>query len=183
MDCDDFAFVGAEDRLNALSVHAAARLKVKVAMVGLEHCELLRGLNWGIRLAPEGLVYESDHRHADRLIEELELMSQNVGVTPPLHVSRETQAEHEESTKIQSSSAAQDVACTIGSVIVGATGAAKSSLSAASSAGDACACTMGDSEQMRQQEKTEGVFTRRIVEQRWARKKRNDTTSWYGAAY
>lgn len=57
----------------------AAKCKVKAAMAGWDRHEPLRVLNQGIIWAPEGIIYESDHRHMGR---------KSVVVTPALRESR-----------------------------------------------------------------------------------------------
>lgn len=57
----------------ALPEFTATRFKVKVARIGPSHRGPLGVLSRSIRSRPDSIVYESDHRQAHRLVEELEL--------------------------------------------------------------------------------------------------------------
>lgn len=57
---------GMENRFTAISKHMAMRFTVKVTIAGPGHAEPLRVLKRSIRWTPEGVVCESDHRHACR---------------------------------------------------------------------------------------------------------------------
>lgn len=59
-----------------------SKFKIEVAMTGPDASEVLRGLTRIITWTTEGVIYESDHRHADRLVEELGLKKGQVVVTP-----------------------------------------------------------------------------------------------------
>lgn len=70
---DDFVFVGGNECLQQIAEHMRRKYKIKVAVTSEKEPNELRVLNRSIKWAKEGIRYESDHRHADKLVEELEL--------------------------------------------------------------------------------------------------------------
>lgn len=59
-------------------------------------------LNRSIKWTKEGLVYESDHRHAERLIEELQWSKGQVVITPARRESRKARKKDAEQHDPQS---------------------------------------------------------------------------------
>lgn len=64
MCSNHFVFVGWN-----ISAHTATRFETNAEAAGPGHCEPRRVLSRSMRRTPEGVVYESGHRHADRLNE------------------------------------------------------------------------------------------------------------------
>lgn len=88
MHMDDFVFAGYREYFDKIADHMRGKFKVKVAMAGLGDREPLRMLNRSSKWTEEGLVYESDHQHVERLIEELQLCKGQVVITPAICESR-----------------------------------------------------------------------------------------------
>lgn len=84
----DFVFIGKREHLERIARHTAGEFKAKVAVAGPQDAGAMRVQKRSIRWASDGFVYECDHRHADRLAEELELTKSQVVVTPSIRESR-----------------------------------------------------------------------------------------------
>lgn len=90
--CDGFVFVGEHEFLEVIAEHMADKPKVKVARTG----HGAPGLRRSIRLTKHRVIYLSDHRHAHRLIEELQLGRQQIVVTSASRESRMARNKEEE---------------------------------------------------------------------------------------
>lgn len=93
---NDFVFVGAIQRLKLTAEHIAKMCKVKV---GSGDQAALRVLHRSKEWARKGIVYASDHPHADRLIELLQFTKGHVTVTPALRESRKARRKQGETRK------------------------------------------------------------------------------------
>lgn len=85
---DDFVFVGRKEYPAEIADYMAGQYKIKTAFTGPGGHNLLRVLSRSIMWADEGVIYESDHRHADRLIEELGLTPKQTVITAAIRESR-----------------------------------------------------------------------------------------------
>lgn len=79
--------------------HMTQKLNIDVATAGPEDQAVLRVLRRSKQWAGEGIVYDSDHSHADRLMEELQLTEERAVVTLALRESRKAQHKEDETTK------------------------------------------------------------------------------------
>lgn len=86
-------FVGVKKHLEGIEQHMRNKFKVKVAVMGPDDGEVLRVLNGSIKWTAEGVLYERARRHADRLVEELELKKRRSMVTPSVRDSPEGEEE------------------------------------------------------------------------------------------
>lgn len=66
----DFVFVGDKSHLERIAKHRAEHFDIKLAMTGQDEPGELHLLNRSTKWTAPGIEHESDHRHADRLIEE-----------------------------------------------------------------------------------------------------------------
>lgn len=64
------------------------KFKVKVVVTGPDDDGVVRVLNRTVKQATEGVLYESDHRHADRVTQELEMKKGQSVATPSVRGSR-----------------------------------------------------------------------------------------------
>lgn len=75
-------FVGTDSFLMEIAKHMEEKLSIKVGIKGQGCQEALRILNRSVRWPPRGIEYEWDHRHAEKIIEELALRPRQKVVTP-----------------------------------------------------------------------------------------------------
>ena len=114
MHGDDFVFVGKDVHLKNIAGHMAQSFSIKVAVSGPRSMQTLRVLNRSITWSQEGIVYESDHRHADRLIEELNLDKKQVVATPVIRESRKAVKKEAESEGAVSPGTSKDSGASAG---------------------------------------------------------------------
>lgn len=77
----DFVFVGMRNSPDMICEHIKHEFKVKIAITGPENSEALIFLNRGIKWVWEGLVYESDHIHANLFIDEPQLSKEQAALS------------------------------------------------------------------------------------------------------
>lgn len=80
--CHDFVFVALKTRVKPKSVHMEEEVQSQGGQPGPEDGEVLRVLSRSIKWASDGMIYESDDRHADGIIVEPELAPNKSVVTP-----------------------------------------------------------------------------------------------------
>lgn len=71
MHGDVFVFVGQAVHLKSIAAHMAKNFTTKVAVTGPGSADTLRVLDCSIEWSHAGIIFQSDHRHADRLVGEL----------------------------------------------------------------------------------------------------------------
>lgn len=79
---------GGRAHLEHISKHRCAKFRIKVAMAGRHSPVDIRALNRSIKWTVQGKEYENDHRHTDRLMEEMELRPGQTVVSPAVCESR-----------------------------------------------------------------------------------------------
>lgn len=84
----DFVFVGYDRYWKNIAAHKVAEFKVKASTTGRSDRDDLRVLSRIIKWATDGIRYESDDHHAERLIVEAGLTPQHTVVTPAIRDSR-----------------------------------------------------------------------------------------------
>lgn len=83
----DFVFVGSDGHLALIGEHMGGAVKVRIAITGRSNRNQLRMLSRNIRWKQDGILYDSDRRHAGRLVDEVGLMPGRAVVTPQRWVS------------------------------------------------------------------------------------------------
>ena len=98
---DDYASVASLSELSWLRDRLEARFEMKTVMVGHSTAEKVEKegniLNRVIRATPDGWEYESDQRHVEAMIEDLELGEAKALATPGIDEAKNTEEEQADS--------------------------------------------------------------------------------------
>lgn len=84
----DLVFVGLQEQIGNISKHMAEKSNIKAGFTGPKDIGVLRVLNMKIRWTTGGVMYESEHRRADRLVDEVELGKNQIATTLSIGESR-----------------------------------------------------------------------------------------------
>lgn len=93
---DGFVLAGHKKYLEAIVEYMTGKFKIRTAFTGPKKDEVFGVLKRSIKWTRGGVIYESDHRHAIRLIEGLGLTKKQTAATPAIRHSRKPRKKEEE---------------------------------------------------------------------------------------